>query len=317
MSSNLQSLLEMGFSQQLAEKAIQETGDQNIEVAMDWLIVNSEKYSQQLDNTQPKTEECAASEAEVSRTETASTAKSIKCDECNRLFSSSSEIEFHAAKTGHSQFSESTDEKKPLTEEEKKEQLRKVEELMKLKRKEREEKEKAEQLEQEKRRIQSGKELLSIKKKFEEDEIRKIAEERRREKEEEKKARQRVKEQIEQDKLARKQKAGNLATTPVVIPPVQPSVPVTPSQPKDYKETRIQIRLPNGSTMTQTFGAKEQLASVRLFIQMNRTDLVAGVSEPFRIQTNFPRKIFTEEEYEKPLDILGLVPSAVLMVSKA
>lgn len=58
-----------------------------------------------------------------------------------------------------------------------------------------------------------------------------------------KKARQRVKEQIEQDKLARKQKAGNLATTPVVIPPVQPSVPVTPSQPKDYKETRIQIRL--------------------------------------------------------------------------
>lgn len=114
---------------------------------------------------------------------------------------------------------------------------------MKLKRKEREEKEKAEQLEQEKRRIQSGKELLSIKKKFEEDEIRKIAEERRREKEEEKKARQRVKEQIEQDKLARKQKAGNLATTPVVIPPVQLSVPATPSQPKDYKETRIQIRL--------------------------------------------------------------------------
>lgn len=81
--------------------------------------------------------------------------------------------------------------------------------------------------------------------------------------------------------------------------------------------TDLLVRLPNGSIMTQTFGAKEQLASVRLFIQMNRTDLVAGVSEPFRIQTNFPRKIFTEEEYEKPLDILGLVPSAVLMVSKA
>lgn len=67
--------------------------------------------------------------------------------------------------------------------------------------------------------------------------------------------------------------------------------------------------------MTQTFGAKEQLASVRLFIQMNRTDV--GVPEPFRIQTNFPRKVFTEDEYEKPLDVLGLVPSAVLMVSKA
>jgi hypothetical protein len=164
---------------------------------------------------------------------------------CNRLFRTNEEVEFHAAKTGHSQFSESTDEKKPLTEEEKKEQLRKVEELMKLKRKEREEKEKAEQLEQEKRRIQSGKELLNIKKKFEEDEIRKIAEERRREKEEEKKARQRVKEQIEQDKLARKQKAGDATNTPYVAPPVQAPAPAptTPNQPKDYKETKIQIRL--------------------------------------------------------------------------
>jgi hypothetical protein len=161
---------------------------------------------------------------------------------CNRLFRTNEEVEFHAAKTGHSQFSESTDEKKPLTEEEKKEQLRKVEELMKLKRKEREEKEKAEQLEQEKRRIQSGKELLNIKKKFEEDEIRKIAEERRREKEEEKKARQRVKEQIEQDKLARKQKAGNANNTPVAAPAVQIPAPSTPNQPKDYKETKIQIR---------------------------------------------------------------------------
>ena len=47
-------------------------------------------------------------------------------DRCNKLFRSNEEVEFHAAKTGHSQFSESTDEKKPLTEEEKKEQLRKI-----------------------------------------------------------------------------------------------------------------------------------------------------------------------------------------------
>lgn len=79
------------------------------------------------------------------------------------------------------------------------------------------------------------------------------------------------------------------------------------------------FRLTNGSTLTHTFGAKEQLASVRLFIQMNRTDVSAGggASEPFRIQTNFPKKVFTEDEYDKPLDVLGLVPSAVLMVSKA
>lgn len=192
------------------------------------------------------------------------------------------------------QFSESTDEKKPLTEEEKKEQLRKVEELMKQKRKEREEKEKVEQLEQEKKRIQSGKELSSIRKKLEDEEIKKMAEERRREKEEEKRHRQKVKDQIEQDKLARKQKfcSGSPQVEQIPVVATQPhQTPVVTNQPKDYKETRIQIRqyilffipflidcevifrfskqrLTDGSTLTQNFGSKEQLAAVRLYIQV-------------------------------------------------
>lgn len=47
-------------------------------------------------------------------------------------------VEFHAAKTNHSNFSESTEEKKPLTAEEKAEQQKKLVELMKTKRVERE-----------------------------------------------------------------------------------------------------------------------------------------------------------------------------------
>jgi hypothetical protein len=73
-------------------------------------------------------------------------------------------------------------------------------------------------------------------------------------------------------------------------------------------------RLTNGSALTQSFGVKEQLAAVRLFIKMNRTDQTDGAD--FRLQTNFPKKVFTEEDYEKPLDVLGLVPSAVLILSK-
>lgn len=68
--------------------------------------------------------------------------KSLKCEDCGKLFRTQVEVEYHAAKSGHSNFSESTEEKKPLTEEEKKEQLVKIEEKIKLKRKEREEKEK-------------------------------------------------------------------------------------------------------------------------------------------------------------------------------
>lgn len=75
-------------------------------------------------------------------------------------------VEFHAAKTGHSKFSESTEEKKPLTEEEKKEQMRKIEELLKLKRQEREEKEKEEALQREKARVRSGRDLTEAKKKY-------------------------------------------------------------------------------------------------------------------------------------------------------
>jgi len=245
--------------------------------------------------------------------ENAPIVKSIRCEECNRLFRTSEEVEFHAAKTGHSNFSESTEEKKPLTEDEKKEQLKKIEELMKQKRIEREEKEKADQLEQEKRRIQSGKELGSIRKKLEDEAMKKIAEERRREKEDEKKARQRVIAQIEQDKLDRKINfASSSPAASATSPPTQTPVQVVSSVPKDYKETRLQIRLTNGSTLTHTFGTKEQLASVRLFIEMNRTDGNGN----FKLQTNFPRKVFTEEEYEKPLDVLGLVPSAVVIVSR-
>lgn len=44
---------------------------------------------------------------------------------CNKKFRTDSEIEFHAVKTGHQTFSESTEEIKPLSEEEKMEQMRK------------------------------------------------------------------------------------------------------------------------------------------------------------------------------------------------
>nr|CAG4644526.1 EOG090X0OE5 [Lepidurus arcticus] len=138
----------------------------------------------------------------------AQVAKSFKCDECGKIMETQLELEFHAAKTSHSRFSESTEEKKPLTEEEKRAQLKKVEELMKLKRLEREEKEKKDAIEREKQRIQSGKLLSESRKKLEDEETKRLAEFKRKEKDEEKRARQRVKDQIEQDKLARKAKFG-------------------------------------------------------------------------------------------------------------
>lgn len=64
----------------------------------------------------------------------------------------------------------------------------------------------------------------------------------------------------------------------------------------------LQIRLTNGQALTQTFSAKEPLAAVRVYIETNRTD----GSGPFSLMTNFPKKIFQGDDFEKPLDVLGM-----------
>ncbi|XP_046663538.1 UBX domain-containing protein 1 [Homalodisca vitripennis] len=334
-SSDVQMLVEMGFTEEKAAKALAVTGNQGVEPAMEWLLAHAgELDSQAPPQAQPAAETLhlrpsmdqpaeATTASEVEAAATAGTAeagsevaKSLKCDECGKLFKNQLEVEFHAAKSGHSSFSESTEEKKPLSEEERREQLRLVEEKLKQKRKEREEKEKLEALEREKNRIKSGKEMVAAKKKLEEEEIKKIVEQRKREKEEDKAARERVKAQIEADRAARKAKFGGVSAEPVATPPPAPApvpAPAPISQARDYTTTRIQIRLTNGQTLQQTFNPKEQLSAVRLYVEMNRSD----GDGPFSLMTNFPKKIFQDEDYEKPLDLLGLVPSAVVIVSRA
>lgn len=84
---------------------------------------------------------------------------------CGKLFKSQLEVEYHATKSSHSNFSESTEEKKPLTDEEKQEQIRRIKEKLKETRRKKEEEEKQEALLKEKQRIQSGKEMTEAKKK--------------------------------------------------------------------------------------------------------------------------------------------------------
>uniref|UniRef100_A0A8D8VUC6 UBX domain-containing protein 1-B n=1 Tax=Cacopsylla melanoneura TaxID=428564 RepID=A0A8D8VUC6_9HEMI len=310
---NNEYLLEMGFSQEKIDKALSMTGHKGHDQAMEWLLAHADEIDSgsmgQSSSASSKPESEAKSEEDSEGAE----AKSIKCEDCGKLFKSQGEIEFHAAKSGHSNFSESTEEKKPLTEEEKAEKLKKVEEMLKQKRIEREEKEKLEALEREKIRIKSGKEMIEAKKRLEDIEMKKILEQRKRDKEEERLARQRVKDQIESDKLARKAKFGGESAQAAASlePKAAPTIVKAPPA-KNYNETRLQIRLTNGQALTQTFGIKEPLSAVRVFVELNRTD---GDS-PFTFMTTFPKKIFKPEDNEQPLDSLGLVPSAVLIVTK-
>lgn len=294
-----------------SEMAVAKTNSKDVQTVMEWLLAHPEDEESCASSSDSQEVQSAVSVSEET-SQSPLEAKSLKCDECGRLFQTHEEVEFHAAKSGHSSFSESTEEKKPLTEEERAAQKIKLEEIMKQKRKDREEKEKVEALEREKSRIRSGKEMIEARKKQEDLEMKKLLEFRKREKEEEKLARQRVRDQIEEDKLARKAKAQAESAKIPAVTMSCPAANVTTSGPKNYTEAKLQIRLTNGSALTYTFGAKEPLSAVRLYVEMNRTDEPG----PFSLMTSFPRKVFTEDDFDKPLDVLGLAPSAVIIVTK-
>jgi len=207
--------------------------------------------------------------------------------------------------------------KKELTAEEKAEQLKRLEVLRVQKRTEREEREKQEKIERDKKMRAEAKAMSGIKRDLEDQEIRRMAEQRRREKEETRLAKEKVKAQIEADRRARKEREA-AERGEIVAKQTENKPPETPTQaeaPKEYAEARLQIRLPSGSPLVHVFRAKETLSAVRLFVQLNRKDGV-GSESPVRLSTSFPRRVFEEEDYEKPLDSLGLTPSAVLMVAK-
>ena len=203
--------------------------------------------------------------------------------------------------------------KKELTPEEKAEQLERLEKLRVKKRKEREEKEKQEAIEREKKRIIEGKAITGLKQTLEEQEMKKIAAERRREKIETQKAKERVKAQIAADRAAQKEREakerGIVPNEPAAPAPVQATA--TPAPVVNHTEAKIQIKQTDGKPLVQTFKAKETLSAVRLYAQLNRKDQPGA---PVNFMTAFPRKVFNEEDYEQPLEVLGLVPSAVLLM---
>ncbi|XP_069501279.1 UBX domain-containing protein 1 [Ambystoma mexicanum] len=297
--SALESLLEMGFSQNRVEKALAVTGNQGIERAMDWLMEHEADPDIDEPYVPPQGNVLGTQEPPE-----------------GRIPESMGSISDPAA--GGS-VDESAEAKRVLTEKEREEQTRRMMELIAQKQKEREEREKRDQIEQEKQRRKQGQELSMIKQKMQEDEMKKLAEDRRREKMEEKMAKQRVREKIERDKAERAKKFGNAAAVQP-SPPAEPAPPpAAPSSPtleppvkREYDQCRIQVRLLDGSSLTQTFRAKEQLAAVRLYVELHRQDS----ADPFILLTSFPRRVFTEEDMEKPLQELGLVPSAVLIVAK-
>jgi len=186
----------MGFSEIRAQKGLIH-GNGSVEGAVEWLLNHQD--DDDIDDPIEKVPKGGAAAAQ-----------SYKCNECGKILSNMANLELHANKTGHSDFEESTEFKKPLTEEEKAAKILEIKSLLKAKRAEREETEKAENVSREKQRRFMGQEMQKTREEMEIEARKRMAKQRKKEKEDALKERQRIRAELEKDKRERAANKGKL-----------------------------------------------------------------------------------------------------------
>lgn len=187
----------MGFSIIRAKKGLL-NGNGTTEGAVEWLMEHQD--DEDIDDPIPM----------VPKTST--TAQSYKCNQCGKILSNMANLELHANKTGHSDFEESTQQVKPLTEEEKAAKVAEIKELLKAKREQREAREKVEEINREKNRREMGKNIIKTKEEMERLERQRQIQLKKKEKEDFKKERARIRAELEKDKAERRANAGKMTS---------------------------------------------------------------------------------------------------------
>lgn len=318
--SDLDSLVAMGFPQDKAEIALKKTG--NLGEAVDWLDKYADTSIEQI-----QAEEAQA--AEEKSAEAAAQARSLVCNECGKVMRGQAEAEYHATKSQHTDFSESTEEVKPLTEEEKKQKLQELREKMASKKAVQAEQDKADAKRNEQISRKKTKESEDIKEQLRIKEQIKDAEKKRKERQDDIDAKKRIQARIAADKeerrlKAEREKAERAGQAPPPLQEGKPAFkshvlnltppasavaagPATSKAAADYTETRLRLQTSNGNVM-QTFPVNTTLFEVAAAV----ADEIGQDVESFT--QNFPRKTFDKEYFGETLKDLKLVPSASLIV---
>lgn len=307
MSTDLSSLLEMGFDEPRATLALQKTSN-NLPAAIDWLSQNADTPLEEL---QAEDDNPALQAGEQAR--------SMVCNDCGKKFRGMSQAQFHAEKSGHDDFAESAEELAPLTEEEKAARLQELREKLAAKRagQAKEDKEAAKRNDEIRRKHtkdnEDAKEELRRKEQIKE------AQAKRQEKADDAAAKKRIREQIEADKRARKQKAEEekaMRANPDAYNPGAAqaggssgiAAAAAPSKTANHSEARLRLQTSSAGNVMKTFPAETTLFEVAHALAQE-----SGVQAESFTQ-NFPKKVFDQSDFGLTLKEAGLVPSAALIV---
>ncbi|KAG5962721.1 hypothetical protein E4U57_006839 [Claviceps arundinis] len=321
MPSDLESLTEMGFDKARAEIALKKSG--GLQDALQWLEDNQDKSLDEIQAAEASKaqdddeEEDAETKAKIAELETGN-ARSLVCNECGKRFRNHDLATFHATKTEHTDFSESTEEIAPLTEEQKKAKLDELRERLKAKRSVQSEQDKEDARRNEQIRQKSTKESHDLKEELARKEQIKEATRKRQEKQDDLDAKKRIKAKIEADKAERRRKAEEAkaaregrAPNPEVGASAAPApAPASaPARPKaDHSQAKLRLQMPSGN-LIKTLTAETTLFELAQQVQ-RETGLTVST-----FATTFPRQVFEgHTDMSKTLKEAGLVPSAVLIV---
>ena len=321
--SDLEQLVEMGFDKERAELSLKNGRSCRslwfpkvdkllivpvsiVQDAIDWLDKNSSETIEDL----------RESEAEPPALQPGEAARSLVCNDCGKRFRSTAQAEFHASKTEHQDFSESTEEIAPLTEEEKKAKLSELREKLAAKKAVMSEQDKLDKKRNEEINRKKTKETQDLKEELARKEQINEAAKKRREKQEDIEAKKRIQANIAADKEERrlrteKEKAdreGRVALDPTVTAsPLVAAAAPTSKPASAYTETRLRLQTASGNVM-KTYPVETTLFEIA-------SDLLndSGM-EVESFTQNFPRKVWNHEFFGETLKELKLVPSASLIV---
>jgi len=194
--------------------------------------------------------------------------------------------------------------------------VEKANELLAALRKKKEDEEREKEKTEERERRELGKQLQQFKQAQQEREQRELAESRQKQKREEKEALEKIRQQIAQDKADR---AARYQTAQAAEEERRKAAQIAQEQLKQERAavaaarsafTRLQFRLPDGSTRTDQFASDQHLIDVANYIDRE-------IQPPFKtysLCTTFPRRQFTGTDMHKSLLELDLTPSAALLI---